>query len=209
MHKKIDESLKSHSSVVAFSDKPVDWSALFGNDNPLKVEVGGGHGIPLFREASENEGVNFVAVTLADEKSENLVREVEERELSNVRAVLHDARKAVPCMFEDGQVEEFFCLYPDFKYAFTQDENLVQALFDKLKQGGSVLLVTEDPGFKDQVMGTLRQVFGGGNVREELIKRGKDEIFEQTGHHVGDAVFYTVFMGERGIHHVITAEKQA
>ena len=52
-----------------FEDK-LDWSTLFGNSNPVEIELGCGKGKFIIRSAQENPCINYFGV----EKSGRLFR---------------------------------------------------------------------------------------------------------------------------------------
>lgn len=43
---------------------PFDWKQVFGNDNPVEVEIGCGKGQFIFEKARRNPNVNYVAVEM-------------------------------------------------------------------------------------------------------------------------------------------------
>ena len=45
--------------------RPVDWAALFGNDNPVELEIGSGKGTFLVAQATARPGVNFFGLEWA------------------------------------------------------------------------------------------------------------------------------------------------
>src|SRR5947208_2410706 len=45
--------------------RPVDWAALFGNENPVELEIGAGKGTFLTEQARARPGVNFFGIEWA------------------------------------------------------------------------------------------------------------------------------------------------
>lgn len=89
------------------------WGQVFGNKNPLRIEIGMGKGRFILQMAKENPDINFVGI---ERYSSVLLRAVELSdteefaELDNVRFVCMDA-KDIENVFAAGEVE---CVYLNF-----------------------------------------------------------------------------------------------
>ena len=62
--KNLDVRFAACADVMAFEpkEKRGKWRALFGNDNPIHLEIGCGKGVSTARMAHENPGANLIAV---------------------------------------------------------------------------------------------------------------------------------------------------
>ena len=91
----------------------LDFRELFGNANPVVVEIGSGKGRFLIGSAMEQPDVNFIGI----EKSlhyHRVIRErVAKRSLTNVRLINHDAFLVLRDMFADESVSELHVYFPD------------------------------------------------------------------------------------------------
>jgi len=91
----------------------LDFRELFGNDNPVVVEIGSGKGRFLIASALEQPDRNFVGI----EKSlhyHRVIRErVAKRAIRNVRLINHDAFLVLQKMFGDRSVSEIHIYFPD------------------------------------------------------------------------------------------------
>lgn len=88
------------------------WAELFGNDNPIRLEIGMGKGAFLMEMARRNPDVNFVGV---EKFSAVLVRAVEkqdEEKLPNVRLLRLDA-EFIEWAFAPGEVEKIYLNFSD------------------------------------------------------------------------------------------------
>jgi tRNA (guanine-N7-)-methyltransferase len=92
---------------------PIDFAELFGNENPVVMEIGSGKGRFLIASATEQPQVNFLGI----EKSlhyHRVIRErVAKRGLRNVRLINHDAFLVLQKMIPDGSVSEMHIYFPD------------------------------------------------------------------------------------------------
>lgn len=93
------------------------WRELFGNENPLHIEVGMGKGRFLMDMARQNPGVNYVGIEMYDSvllRALQKLEEYEERggELKNLCFICIDAR-LLPDIFEKGEVEKIYLNFSD------------------------------------------------------------------------------------------------
>ncbi|HUP63490.1 MAG TPA: tRNA (guanosine(46)-N7)-methyltransferase TrmB [Thermoanaerobaculia bacterium] len=91
----------------------LDLRELFGNGNPVVVEIGSGKGRFLIASAMERPERNYLGI----EKSlhyHRVVRErVAKRNLPNVRLINHDAFLVMREMLPDTSIEEVHIYFPD------------------------------------------------------------------------------------------------
>lgn len=91
----------------------LDLLALFGNGNPVVLEIGSGKGRFLIASAIEHPEINYLGV----EKSlhyHRVIRErVEKRSLSNVRLINHDAFLVMREMLPEASLAEIHVYFPD------------------------------------------------------------------------------------------------
>ncbi|MBP9988861.1 MAG: tRNA (guanosine(46)-N7)-methyltransferase TrmB, partial [Ruminococcus sp.] len=98
----------------------LDYKSIFGNDNPVEMEIGCGKGQFAFEIAKQNPDVNFIAV----EKSANVIVQACEKalagELKNLYFIKGSA-EYLPCFIPDSTIHKiylnFSCPFPKKKYA--------------------------------------------------------------------------------------------
>jgi tRNA (guanine-N7-)-methyltransferase len=92
---------------------PLDFREVFGNDNPVVLEIGSGKGRFLITSATERRDMNFIGI----EKSLHYYRVIKERvlkrALKNVRVFNHDAFPVMQKMFPDASLAEVHIYFPD------------------------------------------------------------------------------------------------
>ena len=92
---------------------PLDFSDVFGNDNPVVLEIGSGKGRFLISSATERPDSNFLGI----EKSLHYYRvirdRVAKRKLPNVRVFNHDAFPILQKMIPDASISEVHIYFPD------------------------------------------------------------------------------------------------
>ena len=91
----------------------IDLEQLFGNPNPVLLEIGSGKGRFLISTATERPDVNLIGI----EKSlhyHRLIRErVLKRNLTNIRLMNHDAFLIMQKMLPDDSIAEVHVYFPD------------------------------------------------------------------------------------------------
>lgn len=66
-------------------ETPIDWTALFGNDRPVELEIGSGKGLFLVNSASANTGHNFLGIELSRKYARLCAERLVQREISNAK----------------------------------------------------------------------------------------------------------------------------
>ena len=91
----------------------LDLAGLFGNSNPVILEIGSGKGRFLIASAAEQPAINFIGI----EKSlhyHRVIRErVAKRALPNVRLINFDAFAVLRDMIPDASLQEIHVYFPD------------------------------------------------------------------------------------------------
>ena len=86
------------------------WSELFGNNNPIHIEIGMGKGQFILTLAKQNPQINYIGI---ERYSSVLLRALEKFdteefcELTNVRFICMDAME-LPDVFEAEEVEKIY-----------------------------------------------------------------------------------------------------
>lgn len=91
----------------------VDWTALFGNDHPLVVEIGSGKGRFLIEAGESRPDCNFVGIERSLHFYRFILDRLERRRLPNVVIVNDDALDVLKKMFQPGSVDELHIYFPD------------------------------------------------------------------------------------------------
>jgi tRNA (guanine-N7-)-methyltransferase len=92
---------------------PLDLHSLFGNTNPVVLEIGSGKGRFLLETALERPDVNLIGI----EKSLHYHRVIRDRflkrDLHNVRLINHDAFLVMQRMIPAASIAEVHIYFPD------------------------------------------------------------------------------------------------
>ncbi len=130
----------------------LNYNELFGNDNPVRVEIGCGKGQFILETAKRNPDINFIAV----EKVQNVIvaacEKVKKEGLKNVRFMACCA-EYLPNYIPEDSVEiiylNFSCPFPKAKYARHRlTHRYFLDIYRKLlKKGGEIHQKTDNMHF--------------------------------------------------------------
>ena len=92
---------------------PLDFRELFGNDNPVILEIGSGKGRFLIASATEQPERKFIGIEKSLHYHRVIRDRVLKRNLANVRLINHDAFLVMQKMFAGASVAEVHIYFPD------------------------------------------------------------------------------------------------
>jgi tRNA (guanine-N(7)-)-methyltransferase len=107
-----EEKIAEHEFVIKEHEgKKGNWKQFFGNENPIRIEVGMGKGKFISQMAKENPDVNFIGIEMY---SSVLVRALDKRPegLKNLYYLCIDARK-LPEVFGEGEIDKIYLNFSD------------------------------------------------------------------------------------------------
>jgi tRNA (guanine-N7-)-methyltransferase len=92
---------------------PADWRGIFGNDNPLVLEIGCGIGDFVAATAEKHPDRNFIAIDFYNKGCFKTCRRLERHELTNVRVVRAEARQFIREKLPKGSLNGVYINCPD------------------------------------------------------------------------------------------------
>jgi tRNA (guanine-N7-)-methyltransferase len=127
----------------------LDWLAVFGNGNPVDVEVGCGKGLFLLTAALARPEVNFLGIEIVRKYQLFTATRMAKRGLRNVRMSCADARVLLRDHVPAGSVRAVHVYFPDpwwkkrhhKRRVFTGD--FVASVVRALGPGGQLLIATD------------------------------------------------------------------
>lgn len=88
------------------------WSEVFGNENPIHMEIGMGKGKFLMELAQQNPGINYIGVERYSTVLLKAIQKREELELSNICFLCVDA-KQLGDIFKPEEVDKIYLNFSD------------------------------------------------------------------------------------------------
>ena len=165
------ESL-SGQFVAPFRDEPLDFAALFGNDNPVVMEIGFGMGEATAAIAADNPDMNYLGIEVYRPGVGRLLLNISERSISNIRIVQHDAVEVALKMIPPHSLAGIHLFFPDpwpkkrhhkrrlVKRPFTE------TLATRLKPGGYLYMVTDWVDYADWALEELTATKSFANISD-------------------------------------------
>lgn len=184
---------------------PLDLQAVFGNVNPVFLEIGFGDGENLLAMARANPDRNYLGVEVHRPGVGHLLLRVEEHGLSNVRVIRHDAVEVLDHMIAPASLAGVYLLFPDpwHKKRHHKRRILQPAFVERLarviRPGGLFHAATDWEDYAAHMLHTLEQA---GELFENSAGRGRfaadtgdrlETKFERRGRRRGHGVWDLMF----------------
>jgi len=134
---------------VPFNDFPLNYIDVFDNVNPVTIEIGFGMGAATAIIAQNNPEKNYLGLEVHRPGVGRLLNEIEDKNLSNLYIIEHDAIEVLEKMIPDNSVSAFHIFFPDpWPKKKHHKRRLVQRprtdlLTKKLAPGGYIYMATD------------------------------------------------------------------
>jgi len=142
--------------------RPLDWALLYGNENPVELEIGIGKGTFLLDQAVARPGVNFFGIEWARWFWRYASDRLRRHNCLNARTVRAEASYLLTEFVPAGSVSVVHIYFPDpWPKARHHKRRLIQPKFmpvvqHVLKDGGRLQIVTDHLEYFEQIEATLR-----------------------------------------------------
>ena len=91
---------------------PGTWKEIFGNDNPVHIEIGMGKGKFIHTMAKEHPEINFVGIEKYSSVLLRAIQKMEQEELANLKFLRMDA-ESITEVFAPGEVDKIYLNFSD------------------------------------------------------------------------------------------------
>ncbi|RXJ72284.1 tRNA (guanosine(46)-N7)-methyltransferase TrmB [Veronia nyctiphanis] len=183
-----------------FEDKKLVWSDVFGNDNPVVLEIGFGMGASLVEMAKNAPEKNFVGIEVHSPGVGACLMAARDAGITNLRVMCHDAVEVFESMLPKASLATVQLFFPDpwhkkrhHKRRIVQPA-FVEMLRDKLKIGGIFHMATDWENYAEHMVEVMDIAPGYQNTATDgpYIPRPEERPltkFEQRGHRLGHGVW--------------------
>jgi tRNA (guanine-N7-)-methyltransferase len=157
-------------------DDGLSFSGMFGNSNPIEVEIGSGRGRFIITSARENPQVNYLGIERAYKFFHFMKERVEEAQVDNVRLLRAEADYFIWGYVPPGSVQAFHIYFPDpwpktkHRRRRLINPDFFELLRSRLVPGGCIHLATDFAQYFEVMLKTGRGCAG----LEELYCRTID-----------------------------------
>jgi len=189
---------------IEYADQPLDLAALFGNANPVFLEIGFGNGESLAEMARRHPERNYIGIEVHGPGVGHLLMKLEEYGCSNVRVCRHDAVEVLEHMIPDGALSGVYLFFPDpWHKKRHHKRRIVQPAFlellaRKIRSGGFFHAATDWENYAGhmlEVLGGAAHIFRNTAARGFVPRPDERPLtkFEQRGLRLGHGVWDLVF----------------
>jgi len=144
-----DAIMESAWTIKSLEEAKGNWKNIFGNDNPIYIEVGMGKGKFLMTLAENNKDINYVGIEKYSSVMLRGLQKQNEMQLQNIRFIRMDAEDITDA-FDEFEVSK---IYLNFSDPWPKDRHAKRRLpsrqflnrFDKiLKKDGNIEFKTDN-----------------------------------------------------------------
>jgi len=155
------------------------WHSLFGNDNPIHIEIGSGKGKFISEMAEINPEINYIAVDVIPDCILMALEKTADKEYANLKYIISDAKDLVNC-FEKDEIDRVYLNFSDpwkknkqAKRRLTH-QNFLDVYKCFLKTNGDVCFKTDNKGLFEFSLNSISadRDFQMSNVTLDLHNSG-------------------------------------
>lgn len=187
----------SHIYCLPFEEKPLNFVEIYGNTNPIVVEIGFGMGAATIQLAKDNPNINYLGIEVHKPGVGRVLSEIRANDLKNLFVVEHDALDVLEKMIGDGSVDGFHIFFPDpwpkkkhHKRRLVRRPN-TSLLQKKLRDGGYLYMCTDWEEYALEALDELKGTEGLKNKYDFFAPRQEWRPmtkFERKGIEAGRAI---------------------
>ncbi len=170
--KNLQEKLEQNSGFLVREPETVKgrWAELFGNDNPIYLELGCGKGKFISRMAQDNPDRNYIAIEGQSNVALRALEKAQEGRLANLRIFIdyvHDLQDYFTEGELDGIYLNFSDPWPKARHAKRRltHRNRLKNYREVLSDEGTVEFKTDNDGLFDFTMEELEE--GGFEILQQ------------------------------------------
>lgn len=186
---------------IDFAQQRLDWKEVFGNDNPVVLEIGFGMGASLVEMAKNAPEKNFIGIEVHSPGVGACLASAQEAGVTNLRVMCHDAVEVFEHMIPDNSLITLQLFFPDpWHKKRHHKRRIVQLGFaemvrQKLIIGEGVFhMATDWENYAEHMIEVMNEAPGFENIATDgdFIPRPDERPltkFEARGHRLGHGVW--------------------
>ena len=155
---------------------------IFGNNNPLNLEIGIGNGEFIAKYAAEKPDENWIGVEVFKKIFKLAAKRAAKIETNNIRIIQFDAALILRLM-EDNSLSSVYVNFPDpwpkkkHKRRRLLKPEFMQLIVSKLKPGGLMQIATDHDDYAEEINENLKEVTGIKSIYDTSFVRHVDDYF--------------------------------
>lgn len=180
------------------------WKEIFGNDNPIRIEIGMGKGKFITTLAQQNPDINYIGIEKFSSVLIRAIEKMEELELTNLKFIRMDAEK-IEDTFNKEEIDK---IYLNFSDPWPKDRHAKRRLTSKeffkrydniLKKDGVVEFKTDNNDLFDfsleqipeagwNIVEYTRDLHNNEKMNEGNIMTEYEERFSKMGNNINKLI---------------------
>ncbi|WP_100643559.1 tRNA (guanosine(46)-N7)-methyltransferase TrmB [Alteromonas facilis] len=189
---------------LTIDDGVLNFADVFGNDNPVVLEIGFGMGASLVEMAAAAPNLNFVGIEVHRPGVGACLSSADEAGVTNLRVFERDAVEVLDKCVKDNSLDRLQLYFPDpwhkkrhHKRRIVQPE-FVQKLRNKIAIGGTFHMATDWEPYAEHMLEVMQQAEGFKNTAatNDYVPRPDYRPitkFETRGQRLGHGVWDLIF----------------
>ena len=151
-------------------DSPPDWATIFGNSNPLALEIGCGTGHFVLQQAIKQPQTNFIAIDIYNKGCLKTCAKIDAAGLDNVRVLRVEARWLLASGLQPESLSAVYINCPDpwpkkrHRRRRLVNRDFLENLAHYLKPGGNLYFSTDFEDYAEDVTGQIHGLAGYRNM---------------------------------------------
>jgi len=173
---------------------------IFGNNNPLVVEIGSGNGHFLVECAMRYPDQNYIGTEILGGRARKFHLKIEKRRLHNIVIFKGDARRFLWEYLYENTTQEFIILFPDpWPKTRHHKHRLITAAFInmlriRLVPDGLISIATDHAEYRDWIIDEFQKIDGFSNLYTKGYTRYSEHypktLFEKRFKDEGRELFF-------------------
>jgi tRNA (guanine-N7-)-methyltransferase len=190
---------------IDMSDTALDLGSIFGNEQPVILEIGFGNGDSLAQMAKGNPGLNYLGIEVHRPGVGHLLYLIEEQGIENLRIMSEDAVEIIRNQIPEQALTGVQLFFPDpwpkkkhHKRRIVQAE-FVKLIASRLKPGGFFHMATDWENYAEHMLEVMSAAedFENSTKEGDFIPRPDSRPltkFEQRGQRLGHGVWDLLYI---------------
>lgn len=146
---------------ITYAKAPLNFADIFANEAPTLLEIGTGMGETTAHIAQHMPDKNFIGVEVHTPGIGSLLKLIDEKKLSNLRLIQHDAVEVLTHMIKPESLSGVHVFFPDPWHKARHNKRrliqpaLVSLLVSRMKQGAVLHCATDWEHYAEQMLEVL------------------------------------------------------
>lgn len=152
------------SQIIPYSEYDIiDFEEIFGNKNPVNIEIGIGNGEFIAHYASINKNENFIGFEVYKKAFSKAIKRCEKLEIKNVRLIHYDGAFFVK-LFPNNSIKNFYINFPDpwpkkrHNKRRLLKTDFLKLLTEKLVTNGHIFIATDHNDYGEEILENLKTI---------------------------------------------------